>query len=132
MADFYEQMAGVANELLAPTARGGLGQGVVKLVRYTPGAPPANPWDAPTQPSRTETVLRAAARGVSKQFVGVEVAPGNPIVATDLQVIAAPWGGQYDPGDIIEIDGKPVTILRVDDIPAAGIVSAIRFIVRAG
>lgn len=131
MPDFYTEMAGVATELLSPTSAGGLGQGVIKLVRYTPVAT-TNPWDAPLPPTRTETLLLGAARGVSGKFVGMEVAPGNPIVATDLQVIAAPIaGGGYQPGDVIEIDGKPHQVLRYDNIPAAGIVSAIRFIVRA-
>lgn len=129
MADFYEQMAGVANELLAPTSQGGLGQGVIKLVKYT-AVPPTNPWDLPAPPARTETTLKAAARGVSKEFIGQEYAPGNPIVATDLIIIVAPWGGTYEPGDSIEIDGRPTTVLRYDNIPAAGITSAIRFIVR--
>lgn len=129
MADFYTQMAGVANELLAPTPQGGLGQGTVKLVKYT-ATPPVNPWDLPGPPSRTETTLKAAVRGVSKEFIGMEIAPNNPIVATDLVVIVAPWGGTYEPGDSIEIDGRPATVLRYDNIPAAGITSAIRFIVR--
>lgn len=131
MADVYSDMAGVARELLAPTSDGGLGQGAIQLVRYTPGANGPNPWDPPEPPTRTVTPLQAAARGVSEKFIGVEVAPNMVIVASDLQVIAAPWDGTYEPGDVLEIDGKPVTVLRIDNIPAAGTVSAIRFIVRA-
>lgn len=127
--DFYTQMAGVARDLLAPTSRGGLGQGKIELVRYT-DTPPVNPWDAPLPPTRTVTTLNGAARGVSKEMIGAPVDNGGQIVATDLVVIVAPWGGQYAPTDVLEIDGKPVTILSVSNIPAAGIVSAIRFIVR--
>lgn len=127
--DFYTQMAGVARDLLAPTSRGGLGQGKIELVRYT-DAPPVNPWDAPLPPTRTATTLNGAARGVSKEMIGAPVDNGGQIVATDLVVIVAPWDGQYEPADVLEIDGKPVTILSVSNIPAAGIVSAIRFIVR--
>lgn len=127
--DFYTQMAGVARDLLAPTSRGGLGQGKIELVRYV-DTPPVNPWDAPSPPTRTATTLNGAARGVSKEMIGAPVDNGGQIVATDLVVIVAPWGGQYAPADVLEIDGKPVTILSVSNIPAAGIVSAIRFIVR--
>lgn len=127
--DFYTQMAGAARELLAPTSQGGLGQGKIELVRYAT-ATPANPWDPPSTPTRTATTLNGAARGVSKELIGTPVQNGGQIVATDRVVIVAPWGGQYAPADVLEIDGKPVTILSVSNIPAAGIVSAIRFIVR--
>lgn len=131
MADFYAEMAAFSNEILAPTSQGGLGQGVIKLVRYTPATPdPGEPWKPPLSPTRTETLLKGAARGVSKELVGSEAAPGVQINATDLTVIVAPWGGTYDTADVIEIDGSPVTVLRYDNIPAAGTVSAIRFIVR--
>lgn len=131
MADFYSDMRAFANEILAPTSQGGLGQGVIKLVRYTPAAPdPNEPWKPPSNPTRTETLLKGAARGVSKELIGAETAPGVQIKATDLTLIVAPWGSTYDAADVIEIDGKPVTVLRYDNIPAAGIVAAIRFIVR--
>lgn len=129
MADFYTEMAGVATNLLSPTSQGGLGQGKIELVRYADN-PSANPWDAPLPPTRTATLLKGAARGVSKEMIGAPVQNGGQIVATDLVVIVAPWGGQYAPADVLEIDSKPVTILSVSNIPAAGIVSAIRFIVR--
>lgn len=137
MADFYTEMRGVAQELLAPTASGGLGQGSIALARFTE-VPPANPWEPSGDPVVTRVALNGAARGVSKELVGLSIAPGNQIVATDLQVIVAPWWGGaaspggYDPADVLELDGKPVTVLRVDNIPAVGIVSAVRFIVRAG
>lgn len=130
MADFYEEMRGVAIELLSPTSQDGLGQGNVQLVRYTAGTPPAEPWLPPNPPTRTATVLKAAAKGVSKALVGLPVEDGGQIVATDLEVIAAPWGGSYDPTDVLEIDGVPVTVLSVQNIPAAGIVCAVKFIAR--
>lgn len=129
MVDFYTEMAGVATSILSPTSQGGLGQGKIELVRYADN-PPANAWDPPRPPTRTATLLKGAARGVSKEMIGAPVQNGGQIVATDLVVIVAPWGGQYAPADVLEIDGKPVTILSVSNIPAAGIVSAIRFIVR--
>jgi hypothetical protein len=123
-------MAGVSKRLLRPTSQNGLGQGKIELVRLTPGTPPVNPWDPPTAPTLTKTTLNGAATGVGKELVGTPVAVGNAIVATDLSVIVAPWGGAYDPADKLELDGKPVTILKVENIPAVGTVSAIRFIVR--
>lgn len=127
---FYEDMAQTARDLLAPTDEGGLGQGSIELVRYVPGAAGANPWDPPAPPSREVTVLDGAARGVGKELIGAPVETGGQIVATDLQVIVAPWGGEYEPGQVLEIDGAPVTILKIENIPAAGTVCAIRFVVR--
>lgn len=130
MADFYSEMADFARDILSPAAAGGLGQGKIEIVRYTPGSPPTDPWDPPNPPTLTRTPLKGAARGVSEQLVGTEVAPGVQLRATDLIVIVAPWGGQYMATDELEIDGAPYTVMRVDRIPAAGIVSAFRFFVR--
>lgn len=130
MADFYDRMRGTAIRLLAPTNEGGLGQGSITLVRYVDGPPPANPWDPPSSPTRQVTPLDGAARGVGKELIGAPVETGGQIVATDLQAIVAPWGGAYEPGDVLELDTKPVTILKVDNIPAVGTVCAIRFVVR--
>lgn len=127
---FYEDMAQTARDLLAPTDAGGLGQGTIALVRYVPGAPSANPWDPPATPSREVTVLDGAARGVGKELIGAPVETGGQIVATDLQVIVAPWDGEYAAGQVLEIDGAPVTVLKVENIPAAGPVCAVRFVVR--
>lgn len=130
MADFYDEMAGVARDMLAPTRNGGLGQGVIHLVRYIPGAAPVNAWDPPAPPSRVVTKLDGAASGVAKELIGAPVETGGQIVATDKQVIVAPWGGTYEPADILELDGKPVTILKISNIPAVGTVCAIKFVVR--
>jgi hypothetical protein len=130
MADFYDEMRDVVREMLAPTSEGGLGQGTIELVRYVEGATAANPWDAPAPPSREITVLDGAARGVGKELIGAPVETGGQIVATDLQVIVAPWGGAVEPADVLELDGSPVTILKVENIPAAGTVCAVKFVVR--
>jgi hypothetical protein len=130
VADIYTRMAATAKRLLAPTSQGGLGQGTIELVRYIEGAAPANPWDPPATPAREITVLDGAARGVGKELIGAPVETGGQIVATDLQVIVAPWGGVVEPADVLEIDGKPVTILSVKNIPAAGTICAVRFVVR--
>lgn len=129
-AGFYERMRATATRLLAPTDEGGLGQGKIDLVRYVPGAPGADSWDPPTEPTREVTPLDGAARGVGKELIGAPVETGGQIVATDEQVIVAPWGGSVEPGQVLEIDGLPVTILKIENIPAAGITCAVRFVVR--
>lgn len=130
MLDFYDEMADVTRELLAPTSEGGLGQGSIELIRYIGTAEPTNPWDPPAPQEREITVLDGAANGVSKQLVGTPVETGGQIVTTDLQVIVAPWGGEYEPGNVLELDGSPVTVLEVRNLPAVGITCAIRFVVR--
>lgn len=124
----YDRMADVSRRLLSNDK---FGQGVIQLVRYTPGADPVDPWSPPLPPVRTVIPITGAARGVSKELIGTPVDTGGQIVGTDLMVITPPIVGGYDPADVLEIDGKPVTILSVQNIPAAGTVSAVRFIVRA-
>lgn len=130
MPDIYTRMRSTARRLLAPTDQGGYGQGEITLVRYA--APPAdpNPWSPPSPAIRRLTKLDAVARGVGKELVGTPVDNGGQIVATDLVLIVSPWDGQYEPGDVIEIDGTAVTVLSVRNIPAAGTVCAIQFVVR--
>lgn len=129
MSDFYTSMGQVAAELLAPTSQGGLGQGNVVLSRTIPGTPnPDAPWEPVEDTYQTET-LRAAVRGVGKQLVGVEVG-GTVILASDRQAICAPISMGYTAGDTLVVDGKPVHIISVENIPEAGIVSAVRFIIR--
>lgn len=129
MGDLYSQLAAVAAQMLAPTSQGGLGQGQIILSHSVPGTPnPSAPWE-PVTPTVTTETLKGAARGVDKKLVGTEVG-GQVILASDRQVICAPPSIQYTAGDTLSIDGKPVHILSVESIPAAGVASAIRFVVR--
>lgn len=130
MGEFYADMRQTAIDLLAPTDEGGLGQGKIELVRYVPGATSANSWDPPSVPARQVTPLEGAARGVGKELIGAPVETGGQIVATDLAVIVSPWGGSVEPAHVLEIDGIPVTILKIENIPAAGPACAVRFVVR--
>lgn len=127
MADFYSEMAQMAAELLAPTNEGGLGQGSIVLSRQS-STPGANPWDPPVTTTTTET-LRGAVRGVSKELVGAEIG-GTVILASDRQAICAPPQMGYTAGDTLIVDGVPVHIVAVQKIPAAGITSSVRFIIR--
>lgn len=127
--DFYTSMGRVASELLAPTSQNGLGQGNVVLSRKIPGTPdPSQPW-IPVEDTFERETLRAAVRGVSKELVGTE-AGGTVILASDRQAICAPITMGYTAGDTLIVDGVPVHIVAVSNIPAAGVVSAVRFIIR--
>jgi len=127
MSDFYSDLAQMARELLAPTSQNGLGQGNIVLSRQS-STPGANPWDPPVTTTTTET-LKGAVRGVSQELVGVEVG-GTVILASDRQAICAPIEMGYTAGDTLIIDGVPVHILSVENIPAAGVAAAARFIIR--
>lgn len=129
MSDFYDDLADMASELLAPTSSGGLGQGVIELIRVTQGVvDPAKPW-LPVQPTEQTEALKAAVRGVYSRLVGTEVGSAV-ILASDRQVICAPPAMDYQAGDVLSVDGVRVTVLSVERIPAAGTVSAARFIIR--
>lgn len=135
MTDFYDRLRGTATRLLAPTDKGGKGQGSIVLVRLIPGPTPANEWDPPAEPTPQRTPLSGAASGVGKQLIGAPVENSGQIIATDRQVIVSPpeigyTADTFNPTDILELDGSPVTILSVQNIPAVGTVCAIKFIVR--
>ena len=115
---FYTNLKATSDRLLAKFAQGAVTIGTSVT---TPGA---NVWDAPT----TEYVyepINAAVRGVSQKYVD-----GVNIVSTDLQVIASIGDYTPDAGDLMQIDGHNVVILRQDKIPAAGVTVAWRFLVR--
>lgn len=128
MADFYAQMAVMARGLLAPTSQGGLGQGEIVLTRSTPGTPGPNPWD-PVQPVTQSEILRGAVRGVSEKLVGTQMGDAV-ILATDRVATCEVPSIEYQAGDALAIDGKPVVILAYERIPAAGTAAAVKFTVR--
>ena len=132
MSDFFDDMAAMARDILLPSDQGGLGAktGAIKFYRLT-ASMPVNPWDPPSTPTKTElTGIRAQAFGIGKELVGTAI-ENTVLVATDLKVVCERISGGRQPTDVIEIDGKPVTILAVKDIPEAGTVSAHVFFVRA-
>lgn len=131
MTDFFDDMAAMARDILKPSDQGGLGakSGSIAYLRANPVTPPTNPWDPPAPTSWTELDVRAQAFGISKELVGTMI-ENTALVATDLYVICERIPDGYKPTDIIEIDGKDVTILGVQRIPAAGIASAVKFFVR--
>lgn len=129
MSDFYSELATMTRDLLAPTSAGGLGQGELKLTRVNPGTPdPLEPWK-PVPPQTTTQTLRGAVRGVSKELIGTE-AGGTIILASDRQAITEVPTLGYEPGDLFSVDGQEVFVIRVDNIPAAGVRSAVRWVIR--
>lgn len=130
MADFYTDMAQMARELLAPTSQNGLGQGVITLSKTSASVNPGAPWEIVTDPVETDIEqIKGAARGVSRELVGQDF--GGPVVlASDLQVITEVPKGDYTAGDTLSIDSVPHSIIAVIKIPAAGITSAVKYIVR--
>jgi hypothetical protein len=119
MSQFYDRLQGTASRLLTKYK-----QGTVEIGRPS-NTPGANPWDAPTL-TTVWTELNAIARGVSQSLVD-----GVQVVASDLQVIASLTDYTPIASDLMRIDGKRVTIVRIDQIPAAGDPVATRLIVRS-
>jgi len=129
MADFYDEMAAMASDLMQPASAGGLGQSGITLTRVVPGAPdPTQPW-VPVESTKLSQTLKGAARGVAKEMIGAS-GEGTVILATDVQVIAAIPTMGYQPGDRVSLDGRAVTVVRFDHIPAAGTKVAVRFVLR--
>lgn len=114
---FYEDMRGVASEILAEFK-----QGAISYVELTPGA---GPVDDPGAPTLKKYPLDGAVRGVKYSYVAKGLA-----VATDLQVTAAVFGAQPDMHGFIEIDGVTYKIVEIIPKPAAGTTVAFTFIVR--
>ena len=77
MADFYEEMLAMVDDLLAPTSADGLGQGTIELVHVKNVSDPSQPWLPPVE-SVTSEVIRGAARGVSKNLVGTSIGDTLP------------------------------------------------------
>ncbi|WP_303763811.1 hypothetical protein [Sphingobium yanoikuyae] len=130
MGEFYQDMADMTRELLAPTDEGGLGQGCIEIVRYLASPAQPDPWSPPNPSIPRAKRLDGVVRGVGKEMVGAPVENGGQIIATDLIATVAPWDGPYDPADVIKLDGKAVTVLSVKNIPAVGTVAAVQMVLR--
>lgn len=129
MADFYSQMADMARDLLQPTSSGGLGQGHLTISREGEAVPGPNPWDPVVPGERIVEKLDGAVRGIDKRMIGTEV--GDVVLmASDRQAICAVPVMTWQPGDTFAVDGKPVHVIAMETIPAAGTPSAVRFIIR--
>lgn len=112
MAGFYDEMRGVADELL-----GEFKQGSVQLKRVTT-TPGPNEWDPPTETVETWE-LSAAVRRVSTKYVD-----GTLILASDNQVTFAVPATVPLMTDTLVIDGRPQTMKDLRPLPGAGTVVA--------
>ena len=130
MADFYADVADMARDLLKPTSLGGLGQGYLTISREGPYTPGPNPWDPVVPGERVVEKLDGAVRGIDKRMIGTEVG-SVVLMASDLQAICAVPVLIWQPGDTFAVDGKPVQVIAIENIPAAGTPAAVRFIIRS-
>lgn len=148
MAGFYDEMRDMARELLAPESDGGLGQGVLKVVRTEQAEMPVDwptwePWEG-TITKRTYRIYGAVS-GVAKELVD-----GVTILASDMMLICAdrmtlietkvgddaPVASSTEVsfdlavGEIVNIDGAPFTTMQRVPIPGAGVKAAHKYVVR--
>ena len=125
-------MAQVVRDLLTPGEAGGLGAtaGTVTITRNAV-TPATNSWEAPTVSSATETLL-AQVFGVGEELVGLPAQePDNGVVlSTDLMCICALPAQGYRAGDVVVVNGNPVTVVLTRTIPAAGTPVALKLVLR--
>lgn len=133
MSDFYSEMADMAQELLATTAQGGLGQEGVVLKRTIPATPnPEEPWVRPEDTVQQES-LKAAASG-SFGFAG---SSSSMILETDTRIIAAvpsviDWRTAQPSQLSILVGGRWLAVIHTETIPATGTPVAVAFFAREG
>lgn len=128
MADLYADMKRAADQLLSPTAMGGLGQVGVKITRRVEVSP-TNSWDLPSYTTVVEN-LKAAAKGVSQQFVGIAGIDGVVIIASDMEITCGVPLSGIRVGDTVSVNGKAAVLLLLRPVPAAGPPVVYKMIVR--
>lgn len=114
---FYEDMQGVATELLTE-----FNQGALRLKRHTPGGgPPHNPG----APTYVPYPVSGVVSGVSEEHLKDTLIKSTDLVAK----IAVP---DYEPRlqDRFEIDGSEINIVKVRRIPEAGTAVAFEVFLR--
>ena len=121
----YERGADVSNRLLDKKK---MGQGTVVLSKQVAGTAPANPWEPVTTTTQQEEI-KAAVNGINKRLYGTAIG-STVLMIGDREVICAPPKMSYSAGDSIIVDGNVTTILSVENKPAAGIRSAVKFFIR--
>lgn len=123
---FYDEMAQMAREMLAPEDQDGLGQGVVQFLRLHV-APGPDQW-TPGEPWRELMTLSAVVRRVEQKYVD-----GTLIVGTEDQVTFAVPSVEPVMTDKIIIDGTERVLVDIRRIPAAGTpVAYIAFVAGGG
>lgn len=118
MSEFYDEMQGIASELLTE-----FNQGTITYVAMTAGGGPA---DEPGEPIETVTVFSGAVvRGVQFKYVR-----GSTVLSTDLQVTIPGGIVEPTPEGFFTADGVRLKIVEVHRIPATGTAVAYTIIVR--
>lgn len=115
----YDEMQGVASELLAEFNQGG-----ISLIRVVPGTGPAH---NPGPSTRVPVPVNGVARGVSFKYVQSGLA-----VASDLQVTIPADGVVPKVGEKMEVEGRELEITQVIPKPAAGVASVYTCILKRG
>lgn len=137
MADFYEEMAGVAAEMLAPASEGGLGQTGVVLIRKRTAPPdPLKPWERAEVTEELET-LKAAVSGAVSSSAGGALGfgvTGFAMLATDKVVVAAvpamDWRMDGEGVLSVSVNDQRTAVVYVEAVPEAGTPVVIKFVLR--
>lgn len=96
----------------------------VSLVTVT-STPGATEFDPPSL-SESLVTVDAVVTGAGRW------ADGETVLISDLSILVPGGSDVLDVGGVIKVDGKNHKIIQVHKIMAAGFVSAVRYIVRAG
>lgn len=109
MATFYEEMAAVAQDLLAPESEGGFGKSSAAIRRTTTtGGSPSNPTQITTDYACDVVVTKYS----------VMERQSSLIHATDRKVVISTKGLTITPtnADRLVIDGKACEIVQIDPV----------------
>lgn len=125
---FFDDMAGVAFNLLAPDLAGGLGVSGVSLIRRTTTTP-AEEWREPDT-VETREVLRAFAQS------GIEFSDQTAILASDVVITAAmpqmDWRIE-SPGTLfVDLAGRVLPVVMVEAVPPVPTHAYLMIVARSG
>lgn len=120
MAGIYDRFAALGDRLVTRFDMGGTSM-VVQLV-----VPDPDPLKPPTV-TDSVTDIPAVVFGVTGEMVARD--PG--LVVTDIRVTVAAsnWPG-IKVGDMVRLDGIERAVIRIEPVPAVGVVSIYKMIVR--
>jgi protoporphyrinogen oxidase len=123
---FYEEMQGVASEILAEFK-----QGTVQLVKLLRGeVNPNTPW-IPDEPVQEFHDLDATVSTAYVENASAAYQDGSLIEMSDLIVTCAVPSVPVSLADSITIDGKAHAIKQINVIPSAGTPVAFKIFVRS-
>lgn len=135
MGEFYEDMAAFAREILAPTSRGGLGQGQVTIHRRALALPdPTAPWEQPSGYRIDEAVAVDAVVDPNQNTLidGSVVNTDELIVTTpalDIDLVIGRDGAAFT---LTAADGSftaaPVT--KITRVPPIGRLVCVQFVIK--